>query len=78
MAQWNITNPAAIWLTLPVLLFTVWLPMFYGVLQGQQNFLWLGWSMMSQRRGPVGDRRLRGARAALLSPRAWCWVFWAA
>jgi O-antigen/teichoic acid export membrane protein len=22
--------------------------MFYGVLQGQQNFLWLGWSMMSQ------------------------------
>jgi len=44
MAQWKITNPAAIWLTLPVLLFTVWLPMFSGVLQGQQNFLWLGWS----------------------------------
>jgi len=48
MTQWNISNPVAIWLTLPVLLFTVWLPMFYGVLQGQQNFLWLGWSMMSQ------------------------------
>jgi O-antigen/teichoic acid export membrane protein len=48
MAQWNISNPAAIWLTLPVLLFSVWLPMFYGVLQGQQNFLWLGWSMMTQ------------------------------
>jgi O-antigen/teichoic acid export membrane protein len=47
-AQWNISDPAAIWLTLPVLLFTVWLPMFYGVLQGQQNFLWLGWSMMVQ------------------------------
>jgi len=46
MAQWNISNPAAIWLTLPVLLFTAWLPMFAGVLQGQQNFLWLGWSMM--------------------------------
>jgi O-antigen/teichoic acid export membrane protein len=46
MAQWNIKNPAAIYLTLPVLLFTTWLPMFYGVLQGQQNFLWLGWSMM--------------------------------
>ncbi len=46
MAQWNITNPAAIWLTLPVLLFTAWLPMFYGVLQGQQNFLWMGWSML--------------------------------
>jgi O-antigen/teichoic acid export membrane protein len=46
MAQWNIANPAAIWLTLPVLLFTAWTPMFYGVLQGQQNFLWLGWSML--------------------------------
>jgi len=48
MAQWKITNPAALWLTLPVLLFTVWLPMFTGVLQGQQNFLSLGWSQMSQ------------------------------
>jgi O-antigen/teichoic acid export membrane protein len=54
MAQWNITNPAAIWLTLPVLLFTVWLPMFYGVLQGQQNFLWLGWSMMANGLGRMG------------------------
>jgi len=47
LAQWKISNPAALWLTLPVLLFTVWLPMFSGVLQGQQNFLWLGWSMMA-------------------------------
>jgi O-antigen/teichoic acid export membrane protein len=47
MVQWKITNPAAIWLTLPVLLFTVWLPMFYGLLQGQQNFLWMGWSMIA-------------------------------
>jgi O-antigen/teichoic acid export membrane protein len=45
-AQWNISNSAAIWLTLPVLLFTAWLPMFYGILQGQQNFLWMGWSML--------------------------------
>ena len=54
MAQWNISDATAIWLTLPVLLFTVWLPMFYGVLQGQQNFLWLGWSMMTQGVGRVG------------------------
>jgi O-antigen/teichoic acid export membrane protein len=47
MAQWKITNPAALYLTLPVLLFTVWLPMFSGVLQGQQNFLSLGWSGMA-------------------------------
>jgi O-antigen/teichoic acid export membrane protein len=54
MAQWKITSPAALWLTLPVLLFTVWLPMFYGVLQGQQNFLWLGWSMMANGVGRMG------------------------
>ncbi len=53
MAQWNISNPAAIWLTLPVLLFTAWLPMFYGVLQGQQNFLWMGWSMLANGVGRV-------------------------
>jgi O-antigen/teichoic acid export membrane protein len=47
LAQWKITNPAALWLTLPVLLLTIWLPMFYGILQGQQNFLWLGWSMIA-------------------------------
>ena len=54
MAQWKITDPAALWLTLPVLLFTVWLPMFYGVLQGQQNFLWMGWSMISNGIGRFG------------------------
>jgi O-antigen/teichoic acid export membrane protein len=53
MAQWNISNPAAIWLTLPVLLFTAWLPMFYGILQGQQNFLWMGWSMLANGVGRV-------------------------
>jgi len=54
MAQWNISNPAAIWLTLPVLLFTTWLPMFYGIMQGQQNFLWMGWSMMLHGIGRLG------------------------
>jgi O-antigen/teichoic acid export membrane protein len=53
MVQWNISNPAAIWLILPVLLFTIWVPMFCGLLQGQQNFLWLGWSLMSQGVGRV-------------------------
>ena len=61
MTQWKITNPAAIWLTLPVLLFSVWLPMFYGVLQGQQNFLWLGWSMIAN-----GVGRLTLAALAVL------------
>jgi O-antigen/teichoic acid export membrane protein len=54
LAHMKITNPAALWLALPVLLFTTWLPMFYGVLQGQQNFLWMGWSMIANGIGRVG------------------------
>ena len=52
-AQWKISNPVGLWLMLPVVLFTVWLPMFYGVLQGQQNFLWMGWSMLANGLGRV-------------------------
>ncbi len=62
LAQWKITDPAALWLTLPVLLFTTWLPMFYGVLQGQQNFLWMGWSMIAH-----GFGRLAIAAFAVLA-----------
>jgi len=46
MRRWQITSPAALWITLPAVLLSLWMPMFYGILQGQQNFLWLGWSMM--------------------------------
>ena len=45
-ARWGMTNVAGLWVTLPVLLLALWLPMFWGVLQGQQNFLWYGWSMI--------------------------------
>jgi len=34
-------------------LLSLWMPMFWGVLQGQQNFLWLGWSMMSNGIGRI-------------------------
>jgi O-antigen/teichoic acid export membrane protein len=44
LAGWQITNPADLWITVFVVLFSFWLPMFWGVLQGQQNFLWFGWS----------------------------------
>ena len=54
LSHWKITNPAALYLTLPAVLGTIWLPMFYGVLQGQQNFLWMGWSMMLHGMGRVG------------------------
>jgi O-antigen/teichoic acid export membrane protein len=46
VGRWQIANPAGLWVTLLVVLLSLWLPIFWGVLQGQQNFLWLGWSMM--------------------------------
>ena len=58
---WGVTEPAALWITMPILLLTIWAPVFMGMLQGQQNFFWLGWSMMSN-----GVGRLAGAAFAVL------------
>jgi len=35
-----------LWLTLIVVLASFWMPIFGGVMQGQQNFLWLGWVLL--------------------------------
>ena len=44
-AHWGFSHHSAIlWVTLLVLLVSLWMPMFCGVLQGQQNFFWLGWA----------------------------------
>src|SRR5258705_3250855 len=43
VAELHISNPSALWLTLLVGLPIVWSPVFSGLLQGRQNFLWLGW-----------------------------------
>jgi O-antigen/teichoic acid export membrane protein len=42
-ANWHLSNPLALWLLLVVMLFSLLMPLFNGVMQGQQNFLWLGW-----------------------------------
>lgn len=44
--QWKLGNATGLWVLLPTLLLSLWMPMFGGVLQGAQNFLWLGWSMI--------------------------------
>jgi len=54
LAGWQITNPADLWITLFVVLFSFWLPMFWGVLQGQQNFFWFGWSNIVNGAGRLG------------------------
>jgi len=44
VANWHLSNPVALWLLLVVILFSLLMPLFNGVMQGQQNFLWLGWA----------------------------------
>jgi O-antigen/teichoic acid export membrane protein len=43
----QIPNPAALWVTVMVGLMMLWQPIVFGVLQGLQNFLWLGWAQVS-------------------------------
>ena len=56
--HWQLPNAACLLMTLPMLLASVWMPMFYGVLQGRQDFFWIGWSTISN-----GSLRLFGADA---------------
>ena len=44
LTLWKISNPSALWVTLVIGLFSIWVPIAMGILQGQQNFLWLGWT----------------------------------
>ena len=43
LAAWKLPGAAGLWITLAVVLFSFWMPMFLGVMQGQQNFFWMGW-----------------------------------
>lgn len=42
----KIQSATGLWIMLVACLLNVWLFIFSGVLQGKQNFLWLGWAMM--------------------------------
>ena len=46
LAAWGISQPAALWITMLVILVQAWLPMFLGLLQGKQDFLPFGWAMI--------------------------------
>jgi len=54
IARWDIANPAALWMTLLVILASVWLPLFLGLLQGKQDFMTFGWAMILNGVGRVG------------------------
>ncbi len=42
--RWQLPGTLGILVTLPLLLASLWVPMFSGVLQGRQDFFWLGWA----------------------------------
>jgi O-antigen/teichoic acid export membrane protein len=65
LAYLKMTDPTGLWITLLIVLFALWLPMFWGMLQGQQNFLWLGWTMMTN-----GIGRLSVAAVAVIALQA--------
>ena len=43
VAGWHLPDATGLWVTLLLLLFSLWVPLFSGVLQGRQDFFWLGW-----------------------------------
>jgi O-antigen/teichoic acid export membrane protein len=43
---WHLPGAVGLWITLPLLLVSLWSPMLVGLLQGRQDFFWLGWSVI--------------------------------
>lgn len=44
VAGWHLPDATGLMVTLPLILASLWLPMFSGVVQGRQDFFWLGWA----------------------------------
>lgn len=42
--QWQLKNPLVLWVALAATLMNLWMPIFNGVLQGRQDFFWMGWA----------------------------------
>ena len=51
LAAWKVQHAGGLYLTLVIVLFSIWVPMVLGVLQGAQNFLWLGFAMIANALG---------------------------
>lgn len=47
IATYKITNPTTLWFTVDAALVTMVAPIFVGLLQGRQDFLWFGWISIS-------------------------------
>lgn len=44
--NWHLPGVMGLLVTLPMILASIWMPMFFGALQGRQDFFWLGWGQM--------------------------------
>jgi len=53
IARLKIANPAGLWIMLVAGLVMLMLPIWQGLLQGRQNFLWLGWTAVFNAMGRV-------------------------
>jgi O-antigen/teichoic acid export membrane protein len=62
VAGWHLPGPLGLWITLPLLLASLWSPLFAGVLQGRQDFFWLGWASIFN-----GVSRFAGAAVLVLA-----------
>ena len=54
VAGWHLPNATGLWAMLSLLLVSLLVPLFGGVLQGRQDFFWLGWSSMLGSAGRFG------------------------
>ena len=46
LQHWKITQPVTLWMFLLIILASLLTPVFGGLLQGKQDFFWLGWTQM--------------------------------
>jgi O-antigen/teichoic acid export membrane protein len=53
MARWELTSPMILWVTLAAVLMNLWMPLFTGVLQGRQDFFWIGWGSIANGIGRI-------------------------
>ena len=46
VAGWHLPNALGLWAAVLTVLVSLWLPLFIGVLQGRQDFFWMGWAQI--------------------------------
>jgi hypothetical protein len=53
ISRLQLPSAAGLWVTLLAVLVSLWVPMFIGMLQGRQDFFWMGWAMISGGAGRI-------------------------